>query len=1026
MDGAAASPPNALSEAYAILRRMQSRTVSPVFVGRHPERAALAECLALAGGGRPQAVLIGGEAGVGKTRLVEEFLGQARAEGALTALGGCVEVAADGLPFAPVSTVLRALHRQLGEELTEAAAGLGGELARLLPELSCAAVPPAHDEEVRGRLFELTGRLLESLAGDRTLVIAMEDLHWSDRSTRELLGYLFRSLQRGQVLLVATFRSDDIHRRHPLRPFLAEVDRLRSVRRMELPRFTRDEVRDQLAGITGREPARELVDQVFERSDGNAFFAEELASRICDKGPGAISDSLRDLLLVRVEALPEAAQRVVRVLAEGGACVEHELLRAVTGLGEDELIEALRAAVGGSILQADEDGAYRFRHALMREAVDDDLLPGERSRISRRLAEALEAEPGLVRAEERAARLASYWYHARDAAKALPAVLLAAGEARRRHAYAEQLQLLERALELWDDAPAEVRIGLRPAQEAESYPLCGCDDEELTHLDMLAEMAVAARAAGEPERGLSVVKRALRTLEGMGHPVRAAWFWMQKSRLVRQLTRGNGWHELGTAQELLRPFPPSPVHAQVLTAAAGWGAIFDPGPESLAIAEQAVELSRQVGDDLAELHALLSRGHLRIETGDGEAGLSDLTAVVERVEQAGLVSVIHRSHVNLPSLLESLGRSEEAVVAAEAGIRITERYGVRETQAWINHNLSDSLFSLGRWEESEAAALRARRTAQAPVSRALAAGILARLALARGDLARAEAEIGRMREYYTRYAFSAQDAHSAAQWRVTLAAAQGRILDAREVLAETAGRGLAPGLGRYTWPLLDAAAVAESEAVGVPAAEPGRDEAIARIRELATSLPRWYGVWAGYGAMVEAELRRAEGGARSTDWEAAAAGFDGVCRPFELARIRVRWSETLIAEGERDRAATLLAEAHATAGRLGAAPLSERIRRLAQRARLPLGPGTQAEPAADPFGLTRRERDVLALVAAGRSNRQIAEELFISPKTASVHVSNILAKLEVSGRGEAAALAHRLGMLGGDPVNEARETLGAS
>ncbi|MGP3968624.1 helix-turn-helix transcriptional regulator [Streptomyces sp. 6N223] len=1013
---------------------MQSRTVSPVFVGRHPERAALAECLALAGGGQPQAVLIGGEAGVGKTRLVEEFLGQARADGALVALGACVEVAADGLPFAPVSTVLRALHRQLGEELTEAAAGFGGELARLLPELAepGVVVPPAHDEEVRGRLFELTGRLLESLAGDRTLVIGIEDLHWSDRSTRELLGYLFRSLQRGRVLLVATFRSDDIHRRHPLRPFLAEVDRLRAVRRLELARFTRDEVRDQLAGITGTEPSQELLDQVYGRSDGNAFFAEELASRICDKGPGAISDSLRDLLLVRVEALPEAAQRVVRVLAEGGTRVEHELLRAVAGLEEDELIEALRAAVGASILQADEDDAYRFRHALVREAVDDDLLPGERSRISRRYAEALEADPGLVRAEERPARLAGYWYRARDAAKALPAVLLAAGEARCRHAYAEQFQLLERALELWDDAPAEVRSRLRPARDAESYPLCDCDDEELTRLDMLAEMTLAARFAGEQERGLSVVKRALRALDGMGHPVRAAWFWTQKSRLVRHLGRGDGWPELGTAQELLRPFPPSPVHAQVLTAAAAWGAVFAPGPDSLAIADEAVELARRVGDENAELHALLSRGGLRVETGDGEAGLADLRAVVERVEEAEMVPVFHRSHVNLPSYLETMGRSEEAAAAAEAGAKLAERYGVRDTQAWINANLARSLLSLGRWQEAEAASTETRRTAQTPVSRALAAGHLAWLALARGDLPGAEAEIGRTREYYARSP-SVQDAHPGAELRIILAAARGRILDARKELIDIMSRGLRPGAGSDTWPLVLAAAVAESEARGVPAAEPGRGEALARIRELAASLPRWYGVGAGYGAMVDAELRRAEGTARSADWEEAAAAFDGMCRPFELARIRARWAETLTAEGERDRAAALLSEAYATAGRLGATPLSAEIRRLAHRARLSLSTEARADGAAeaerDPFGLTRRERDVLALVAAGRSNRQIAQELFISPKTASVHVSNILAKLEVSGRGEAAALAHRLGILGGaahgEAAGETREPLGA-
>ncbi|MGK5531698.1 helix-turn-helix transcriptional regulator [Streptomyces sp. URMC 129] len=994
---------------------MQSRTVSPVFIGRGPEQAALTAGLARAGEGEPQAALIGGEAGVGKTRLVEEFLGQARAAGALTAVGACVEVGADGLPFAPVSTVLRALHRQLGEELTRAATGFGGELARLLPELGepSAAVRAARDVEVRGRLFEMTARLLESLAQERLLVLVIEDLHWSDRSTRELLGYLFRSLQRGRVLLLTTYRSDDIHRRHPLRPFLAEVDRLRTVHRMELARFTREEVRGQLAGIKGTAPSAELLDQVYRRSDGNAFFVEELASVTEGCGRSMISDSVRDLLLVRVEALPETAQRVVRIAAEGGSKVEYGLLRAVAGLCEDDLIEALRAAVGSSILRVDEeDGTYRFRHALAREAVDDDLLPGERSRLARRYAEALEADPALVPGDELPARLATYWYRAHDAAKALPAVLSAATFARRRHAYAEQLQLLERALELWDDAPTEVRCGLKVADDAESYPLCDCADDTLSFLDMLAEMTLAARFAGDSDRGLSVVNRALRALDGLGHPLRAAWFWTEKSRLVRWLGRGNGWQELGTAQELLRGFPPSPVHARVLTEAASWGVIFDPGPGSLAIAERAVELAREVRDEHTELNALLSRGGLLIETGRGEEGLADMRAVAQRVVTSDMVGVFTRSHVNLQSLLEGMGRSEESLEVAAEGIALAYRYGLRDTQSWIHGNRADALFSLGRWAESEEVAAEARSTAQIPVTRALAAQRLVRLALARGDWETAEAEMAVMREHHLRYDDSApQYAHPAAQYAICLAAARGRILDARQELAGAIDRGLSPGNGCYTWPMVDAAAVAESEARGVPAAEPGRDRAIARIREFAAGLPTAYPVWAAYAVLVEAELRRAEGRAAPADWAAAATAFDGITRPVELARIRARWAETLLAEGDRERAGELLAKAHAVAAELGARPLTEETERLAHRARLPLTPGE--EPGGpERFGLTPREHDVLSLVAAGRSNRQIAEELFISPKTASVHVSNILAKLEVSGRGEAAALAHRLGIVG--------------
>ncbi|MEV4439147.1 ATP-binding protein, partial [Streptomyces sp. NPDC049577] len=199
-----------------MLTDVQKTSVSPVFIGRADELGALTDALARAATGEPQMLLVGGEAGVGKTRLVEEFLATAAASGAVTAVGGCVEIGADGLPFAPVSTALRSLHAQLGDDLAHAAAGQEGELARLLPELG-ETTRESRDEDSRARLFELTARLLERLTADRTVVIAIEDLHWADRSTRELLGYLFRSLHTARLVIVTTYRSDDIHRRHPLR-----------------------------------------------------------------------------------------------------------------------------------------------------------------------------------------------------------------------------------------------------------------------------------------------------------------------------------------------------------------------------------------------------------------------------------------------------------------------------------------------------------------------------------------------------------------------------------------------------------------------------------------------------------------------------------------------------------------------------------------------------------------------------------------------------------------------------------------
>lgn len=1029
-----------------MLSGVETRSVSPVFVGRAAELAALGDALdRIAASGEPQALLIGGEAGVGKTRLIEEFGESARARGALVALGGCIEIGSEGLPFAPFSAILHTLNWHLRDELAAAVAGQEGELSRILPELG-ETPGEAHDEEIgRARLFELTARLLERLAADRTLVLVIEDLHWADRSTRELLAYLLRALHDANVLLVATYRSDDIHRRHPLRPFLAEIDRMRTVRRVELARFNREEVRSQIAGINGSDPEEDTVDRVFKRSEGNAFFVEELARGLAEGALHGLSDPLRDLLLVRVEALPEDAQRVVRTAAEGGSTVEHELLSAVCRMPEDDLIEALRAAVGSNILVPTQDGTgYRFRHALAREAVVDDLLPGERTRLNRRYAEALEAGPSLVRAEVCAARLASYWYKAHDAAKALPAVLAASVQARRRHAYAEQLRLLDRALELWDDAPTEVRQGVRPVDYAEAYPACGCHDgDALRFLDLLAEIAVAARLSGDIERAFTITKRALRSLRSESDPLRTAWFLVQRSRLCQGTGRGNGWEDLGTAQELVRGLPPSSVHAEVLAAVASWEVLHEPGPGTFATAERAVELAQLVGDEEAELNSRLTLAGLRVDAGDVDEGITEFRTSLERAVDRGYFAVIGRGQVNLASALEGVGRSREAVEVTDQGVELTTRYGLKDSTSWVLGNRAESLQSLGRWEEAGRAAADARRLAQNPRAIALAASRRTDLALDEGDLAEAERELAVAQEYYGTHDPQPQHALVMARHALRIAARQGRLLDARSILQQALDAGFPPGTQRYTWPLLWAATTAEADARGLPAAEPGRPAILARIRDAAKRLPRICPVWSAYDRAVDAELRRAEGRETPDAWAEAVAAFEPLERPHELARACYRWAESLLHGSERatvglhgrtprEAAVLLLTQAHTAAVTMGARPLADELELLAQRARFPLpglipdatagtapgrtrataeAPAPSAAPA-ESLGLTPREREVLRLVADGRSNRQIADALFISPKTASVHVSNILAKLGVSGRGEAGAVAHRLRLFG--------------
>ncbi|WP_375537885.1 AAA family ATPase [Streptomyces sp. Amel2xB2] len=1043
-----------MSVAGAMLEHVSSQsTISPVFVGRRDETALLTGALERAGAGEPQALLLSGEAGVGKSRLLEEFLGTARAAGATTAVGGCLELGADGLPFAPFATALRGLHRALGEaEMTAAVAGREAELARLLPDLAPppgspgAARAEAYDEEDgRARLFELTAQLLERLATGRTVVLALEDLHWADRSTRELLGYLYRSVHTSRLVLLATYRSDDIHRRHPLRPFLAGLDRLRTVRRVELPRLSRVEVHAQIAGIQGvTEPDPEQARVIFERTDGNPFFVEELTANCATCG---ISDTLRDLLLVRVEALPEQVQQVLRIAAQGGSAVEHALLAAVCELPQADLLDALRVAVGANVLLPTDDGdGYRFRHALLREAVSEDLLPGEAAGINRRYAQSLEADPSLVRSEQCTTRLAHYWYHGRDAAKALPAVLAAAVEARRRHAFAEQHQLLERAVELWHEVPAEVRERLRPMDEAEVYPRPGgrrsgdVGAESLSFMDLLAEAVVAARNGGDAERALALTRRALDLLDESQDPLRAAWFWVSRSKTVESLGRGDGWDEIARAQELVRGLPPSAVHADVLTCAASWGMMHRPGPDAMSTAVRAVELARVVGATTIELQARITLGILMAESGDLDAGIAEMTGAREQAEAAGAFGVVGRADINLATELESMGRSSEAVAAAVRAVEGAVTHGRPDMCGFALGNQAESLYALGEWDEAARITDEAAAAARSAETRGFAALMKAHLQLGRGDVAGLEAAREAAREALGSHAASVNAAVQLRHFALESAALRGDFTAVRAQLRAALDAGFPPGTHRYAWPLLHAAAVHEAGLRGLPAAEEGRAEILAHLRTAVRRLPHPAPVWRAHCALVSAEIDRAEGRSKPAAWAEVTAAFEALERPYHLALARHRRAEALLEEGTPDREARecangLLAAAHAVAARLGAQPLRTEIEQLSLRARLPAaetrtdtgrgrgtGPAPVQEPA-DTFGLTQRERDVLHLVADGRSNRQIAEQLFISPKTASVHVSNILAKLGVAGRGEAAAMAHRLRLLDG-AENDVRPAAG--
>jgi DNA-binding CsgD family transcriptional regulator/tetratricopeptide (TPR) repeat protein len=977
-----------------------------VFVGRTKELAALDAAWERVGQGQAATVLVGGEAGVGKSRLAEEFGARALAAGAVRVLSGyCLDLSADGLPFAPFTGVLREVVRDLGADGVAALLpGQGArELARLLPELG---EPGSGGDpgEARARMFEQMLALLEHVVEAGPVVLVIEDAHWSDRSTRDLLAFLVAN-QHGLhgMLIVVTFRSDELRRGHPLRPVLAELDRLGWVTRLELPRLSRREGRELMAGLLGREPEPELAERVLRRSEGNPLF---LGALVAGGGAGSgLPASLRDLVLADVERLPAETQRVLEALAVAGQRCGHGLLAAATGLGDWELLGALRLAVSANVLVPDADG-YAFRHALIREAILGPVLPGEQTRWHVRLAEVLEADPSLVPPGRAVIEQAHHWHAAHDSPRALDSAWQAADAAGRALAHAEKLDLLARVLELWPALPdAAQRIGA-------------------SHVSVLESAVEAAQAAGEDERGIGFATAALEEIDPGAEPARAGLMLKARAEMRWNVGHAEGIDDLREALPLLpADAPGAAARAQVL----GWLAMW-PGmsgaSEARAAAEEALRLSRQSGDAEGEAHALLTLVELHRDYGALPLDLLEQARAL--AGKAHAYDVLLQAAGSESHLLEGAGEHERAARVARQGVASAQEHGLaRNPGILLAANLAESLLSLGRWDEAADVIERALELSPASWMRAVLLQLAAALALARGDLPSAAGSAAAGVAALTSGGYRDQNHLPQARLEIELHLAQGRPAEAVAVAGQSLDRFALLDSPRYAWPLLVVGAGACDAVVTDAAATRDQDLAgrarrlLDRLRGLAEQMDATGPLQQAHRLTFAAEAARAgdPAAAPGTDhrpaWEAAAQAWEQLGQPYELARALLRAAQAAMDFGDRDDAANRLARAAALADQLGAGLLGEQIGSLARRARLglPSGPGS-GQPSAI-AGLTAREAEVLRLVSAGRSNRDIAAELFISAKTVSVHVSNILAKLHAASRTEAAAIAHRAGLADG-------------
>ncbi|XRQ05653.1 helix-turn-helix transcriptional regulator [Actinomadura welshii] len=966
---------------------MSPRAMSPVLVGRSAELRTLDDALATA----PGAVLLGGDAGLGKTRLVREFTRRVDGERARVLVGGCLELGSDGLPFAPFTTVLRDLVRDIG---TDGVAGLvprgdTGGLARLLPEFGEPESDAASGEE-RARLFEVMLTLLERLAERGPVVLVIEDAHWADRSTRDLLAFLIRNLGTAPVLIVVTYRSDELHRTHPLRPLLAGLERYERVRRAEIGALSRPDVAALVTELLGGPPPPRLVERIAVRSEGNPLFIEALLD---DDGTLAceLPESLRDLLLAGVQRLPEETQEVLRDASGGGTRIEHALLAAVTGLGDAALTRVLRPAVAANVLVVDGDG-YAFRHALIREAVHDDLLPGEFTRLHRRYAEALEHDPGLVPAGRLWVELSHHWKAAHDNTWALVASWRAAADARKALAHAECLDMLSRVLNLWDRVP-------------DAAEHIGAD-----HATVLESAASAADEAGEYDRGIKLVTAALREVEagdGDRDPARVATMLELRGRMRYQMARPGFVEDLRAAVAMLPADPPTPLRARALATLGNYVRLSTDIDEARRAAAESLAVARALGDPVTEADALLTQFCADVDYTDD----AYLATVEKAVAGTGDRRVMLRFHVVKSHFLEGSGRHEEAAADAERGIELAREFGVARTQGtFLSINLAEPLVSLGRWDEAAAVLNHAMEQDPAVTTRTSLLVLSGWLALARGDLAVARERLLVSREimHLEMRWLKTQDFFSTLWFEANVALAEGRL---EAALAAVGGVLDNPGLpddARYALPALVTGASICAELGDAAAGDLRRIEE--RFAGLAVAGP----LQEAHRSTFDAEAARARGVLDLAAWERAAEAWEALRNPYYRARALVRAAEAALAAGDHDRAASRLRTAAELADGLGAVPLAEHAADLLRRTRTSRGGERQA-----PLGLTPREYEVLRLVAEGRSNRDIAEALFISAKTASVHVSNILGKLEVTSRGEAAATAHRLALFAGAAGHDA-------
>lgn len=957
-----------------------------IFVGRSAESERLDALQAGASSGHPATVLVGGEAGVGKTKLLDEFEKRARDGGAEVLKGRCIDLDTGAIPYGPLIEALRQLVRARGEQGAARFAGPVWETLRgLVAEFTGRAPASSGGPGSQLRTFGAVSRLLDHVGKTRPVVVVFEDIQWADHSTLDLIAHLARNATNERMMLACSYRTG-LDREHPLRVRLAEPEFTRRIERITLPRLAKPDLRAFVRARADKAISAERVERYVELADGNPYFAEQLAAADDPTRPEPlVPESITDFMRMRLDQLDPDASRVARVAAVARRRVSDQLLAAVVDLDEPTFDRALRTCLDRRILIDNEtEETYEFEHALLRETAYHQVFPRERKRLHAVIAAAI--EPEVAQRPDLIIELAYHWTAAGKRPEALAASVRAGRLAFAVRAFQEAETHYTTALNLWSTVPdAAERAGL-------------------SRVELLQTVAEAARWASHVDRAVRWARQAIDEVDadaepesaGEAHERLGSYLW-DAGDLVASVA------ELQEARRLLADARESPVRSRVLATLAAEAVRRGHPDDGYTLGREAVEEAQAAGARAEEGRAMNSVGLALTMRGELDEGLAWLREARQIAVESELIEDMLRAYGNLGVCLVEAGRLTEAVTEMTEGLAAARRLGVPHTRrsAVLANNAGEALFLLGRWEE--ASGLLDEVLEHLPAGETLFQRLTkAQIAVGTGRVEEAKELLDDVRSR------PSSDPRFLAPLYVCLAELclwQGEPALAREAVEH--------GIDAVS-PEENAVGVLQLCAVGLwAAADSAPDHTDGTVEDPSwTELEKWAAtLGAAYRDATErtthpgevkalnllcaAEEHRLHGKDSGQTWTEVAAAWAELGRPYPRAYALGRAVEASVRAGLTSAAKAAAQDADSLATEIGAAPLRKRILDLSRRHRLRLARTREDDRT---LGLTPMELVVAGEVRGGHSNRDIAARLYLSQRTIAVHLSNMYRKVEVHNR----------------------------